>query len=472
MDGSITSIDRSNVTLKQALAAARAAVDRLATLEGRIDRIASRYAAMVVAQGVQLHLVAQEDPFGWSRVLNGLGIKTRSTSVSECHAAARVLLGGRPYGTVNLYAGAMGWALHRHLSGDVAIDDLTDAILAAGGLAAVAMAFRKECAKVRSGPRGGETKYRRLLRELPVAGYIESSDIPGDSLAVLSKCDDGRIKVIVLNQDARRVRESALRLSGRTGKRHRFPPLPKKEVPRRRFSRHAPALQNIHPLAEDHPAVLGSRTLYPSTVVDPGEENVLKPGSYSRKLGDRVTKGRWAGMPILSLSLEERKTCPPDCTLLTTCYGNNMRLARRYRHGPALESKLDAELAILNVKYPNGFVVRLHALGDFYSLEYVNKWLDWLDRYDHLHVFGYSSWKTDTPIGAALQEARRSRWDRFAVRISNADASSRGAITISHEARGSTEQGIVCHTQTGEADCCGSCTLCWSTDRNIVFMVH
>ena len=79
------------------------------------------------------------------------------------------------------------------------------------------------------------------------------------------------------------------------------------------------------PLPPDHPAMLGMRTLYPSTVRSASsDEWVLKSGINSTKLGDRINKGAWRGSRLYSLKLEERKTCPATCAQLGCCYGNHV----------------------------------------------------------------------------------------------------------------------------------------------------
>ena len=75
------------------------------------------------------------------------------------------------------------------------------------------------------------------------------------------------------------------------------------------------------------------------------------------------------------------------------------------------------------MKHVNGFAVRLHNLGDFYSVEYVELWRKLLERHPALHVWGYSArWQVESdPIAAALASlASDVGWDRFAVRLSNA----------------------------------------------------
>lgn len=263
--------------------------------------------------------------------------------------------------------------------------------------------------------------------------------------------------------------------------------LDRKDSPRRRFTDHADlAPERVMGLADDHPAVVEGRTLFPSAVVTPdGSARVLIEGKNQRKLGDRVTKGAWAGMPIFALTLEERATCPSTCHHWTTCYGSGMQYARRNRAGPELEHWLDAELQILGVQYPDGFVVRLHILGDFYSVEYVERWARWLKEIPQLRVFGYTAWPATTEIGGAIMKLRTRMWDRFAIRTSVPADMILGrnpkveyqplATTIRRVAQGKQPEGIVCPAQTHDDVCCGSCGLCWSEaarETPIAFIVH
>ena len=174
-----------------------------------------------------------------------------------------------------------------------------------------------------------------------------------------------------------------------SGRRQARPP-----EPQRRFTE-TPKLnpEGVTGLPEGHEALTGKRTLFPSTVVEPFKsDRCLVSGKNSRKLGDRVTVGPWAGFPIYQLTLEERATCPETCHHWSTCYGNGMQLARRHRHGPDLELAVHGELVDLQEEHPDGFVVRLHVLGDFYSVDYVKVWERWLDEFPALHVFGYTAW--------------------------------------------------------------------------------
>jgi hypothetical protein len=53
---------------------------------------------------------------------------------------------------------------------------------------------------------------------------------------------------------------------------------------------------------------------------------VLKESS-NKKLARRVTKGKFKGYAIRTLTLTERATCPRSCFHWSTCYGNNMPFA-------------------------------------------------------------------------------------------------------------------------------------------------
>lgn len=243
--------------------------------------------------------------------------------------------------------------------------------------------------------------------------------------------------------------------------------------PRRRFTKHATPLVDVLTLAPDHPAVVEGRTLFPKSVVKPtGNEFLLKRGDLSRKFGDRIVKGKWRGYALYSLSLEERKTCPQSCDRWADCYGNKMPFADRFETGPALIENLSVELELLCLKHRNGFAVRLHNLGDFYSVGYVRQWLKWLGDFPALRIFGYTHWSPESRIGRTLDEASRARWDRFAMRFSDSAGDDRRANTINEVARGATPKGITCPAQTGDTDCCGTCGLCWNSTRNIAFMRH
>ena len=231
-----------------------------------------------------------------------------------------------------------------------------------------------------------------------------------------------------------------------------------------------------------HPATVEKRTLFPTTVRDVGQEWLLKGGEHSGKIGRRVRKGAWKGFPIFTLTLEERATCPVSCCLFSSCYGNHMPMARRWRHGEALEWRLRREVAALELEHREGFVVRLHSLGDFYSTAYVAMWRELLERHPALHVFGYTAHvePIEDEIAYELALLVRDYWTRldpprFAVRFSNAPIHARSTVTLEGPGQRPAD-AVICpaqYTPSGKkAESCASCALCWGSTKRVAFLRH
>lgn len=218
-------------------------------------------------------------------------------------------------------------------------------------------------------------------------------------------------------------------------------------------------------------------TMFPSRVQDVGEAAVLKDGAMNSKIGGDVLVGRLEGAKIVTLTLEERATCPRSCDLWSRCYGNGMQYSVRWRHGPELIEKLAEEIADLCAEYER-VLVRLHVLGDFWSVEYVQAWEALLDAHTKLHVFGFTAWGADTEIGREVAAVRAANPDRFMIRHSGRCAPW-GSFTIDFPTeRKQLGDAIVCPEQraamngTDEGRHCGSCGVCWASDRPIVFVEH
>lgn len=223
-------------------------------------------------------------------------------------------------------------------------------------------------------------------------------------------------------------------------------------------------------LAPFHPASRGGATIFPSTVRPASAMvHVLKGGENSRKLGGVVAKGQWKGMPIFMLTLEERHTCPRSCLEWAHCYGNNMHMAQRVSDDGTLTRRLFGELASLNAKHPSGFLVRLHILGDFYSVEYVEFWRQSLADFHALRVFGFSARQAGDPIGRAVIELIRDEPDRFKVRISGAGYETHCSEVV---ASADAATGVLCPAQSDAERSCATCALCWQSDRTISFVRH
>jgi hypothetical protein len=218
-----------------------------------------------------------------------------------------------------------------------------------------------------------------------------------------------------------------------------------------------------------HPAYRAGNTMFPSRVFAPDEvARLLKDGHQQRKIGKEVRKGHRRGWPIFTLTLQERATCPRSCAVYGACFGNGMQAAERIEHGPALEAALLLELTELQAAHPRGFMVRLHVLGDFYSLAYVALWAAALERFPALHVFGFTARLPGTEIGDALGNIIENNWARFAVRFSGLE----GPMLASRVVVGEDPDAIMCPAQTGAAQCCATCALCWHSQRSIGFRRH
>lgn len=240
--------------------------------------------------------------------------------------------------------------------------------------------------------------------------------------------------------------------------------------PRRRFTQRGtrPTVR----LADDHPAVVGATPLFPTRVRSASAaEWILKRGVHSKKLASHFSKGDWLGLPIYSLSLPERSTCPRSCKVWNDCYGNGMPYAVRFRVDQALYVKLTVELEALAVIYPKGFAVRLHSLGDFANPKYVRFWLDAIRAIPKLCVFGFTAWPRASEIGSLI-EAESSMWDRFRIRFSG-DNGRRGATVDDPDVWGKIEGGIVCPAQGHRSEIsCGSCGFCVTSQEPVVFARH
>ena len=240
--------------------------------------------------------------------------------------------------------------------------------------------------------------------------------------------------------------------------------------PRRRFAQRG-ARPGVR-VAADHPAVVNGTPLFPTQVRSASAgEWVLKRGEHSKKYGSHFSVGDWRGLPIYSLTLPERATCPRTCKVWDVCYGNGMPFATRFQVDSVLYAKLTVELEALAVVYPRGFALRLHSLGDFANVRYVRFWLDAVRTLPGLHIFGFTAWPRDSEIGS-LMEVESRKWDRFRIRFSG-DPRPRGATVTDPPAYGWSPNGFVCPAQAHRSDItCGSCGYCIKSQEPVVFARH
>lgn len=223
-------------------------------------------------------------------------------------------------------------------------------------------------------------------------------------------------------------------------------------------------------------AAIEGRTIHPKRRRAPDSiARILQPVSSNAKLGKgraTITRGAWRGFPLFSLTLEERATCPRSCPQWLSCYGNNMRFATRVQHGAALQRALRWELRDLAYRYPNGFAVRLHILGDFYSVAYARFWRAQLHEIPQLHLYGYTHRDPRSTIGGILHEMNISPrcWIRFSDYF---DSGAVYGLTASVVQQWPTKpDGIPCPEQTGKTESCLTCGLCWAARKRILFLAH
>lgn len=226
--------------------------------------------------------------------------------------------------------------------------------------------------------------------------------------------------------------------------------------------------RKVAPMPED-----AAGTRFKSRVLPVAEAgNLLVSGHNNMKLGRDVRKGKLKGYWIYTLSLEERATCPRSCFHWRDCYGNALHMNKRIDHAdPAFLPALEAEIEMLLKRHKTGVLIRLHALGDFYSVGYVDFWRRMLDEHANLSIFGYTARNNEDPIGEAVIRLRHRQWDRFAIRSSNGARHNKATVSIKTEAD-CPPDAFVCPEQTGKTICCATCAACWSTKKNVAFLEH
>lgn len=229
------------------------------------------------------------------------------------------------------------------------------------------------------------------------------------------------------------------------------------------------------PMSKTEIAVMTGRTVYQAKVKSAETlgktEKVLKKSSNG-KLGKKISKGSWKGFPIFTLTLEERATCRQTCAHWFDCYGNNMFRATRYQVDASLLPQIWKELQELQKKYPAGFAVRLHVLGDFYSVEYVGFWRMALQTFPALHIWGYTE-RHDDSVGHAIRLLKHEQGERFRIRFSGVigiDGALPENFTSMQLAK--EKQAFVCPEQTGKTETCSTCGACWQSTKPVVFLTH
>lgn len=212
------------------------------------------------------------------------------------------------------------------------------------------------------------------------------------------------------------------------------------------------------------------RTRYLKSIKQPSL-NMLKPGKQNAKLGDKVQVKMWQGLPMYSLTLEERRSCPDHCEQWDNCYGNNMPFAHRFDHThPDFYTNLEANILALLAKHEQGIVVRLHVLGDFFSVKYVLFWFTLLVDHPNLHIFGYVHHRKNSDIGSAIDAINKVMSDQCRIRFSDDNTTEFNATVIASDQ--DSYEGIICPEQTGRTASCTTCGYCWASDKPVNFLAH
>ena len=230
-------------------------------------------------------------------------------------------------------------------------------------------------------------------------------------------------------------------------------------------------MTTLHPT---HSAIVNGHTMYKKNLYDATDykHDVIKK-STNVKLGKKILKGIWKDHPMYTVTLEARATCTDECEHYLDCYDNNMPFAHRFKANQALIDKMAIELDKLDKKHPLGYVVRLHILGDFYSVAYVKWWKKQLQTRPNLKIYGYSrnhvssKYAKVRSIAKEIVKVRLQFADRFKIRFSNLPSD-----TLSANSEHVSTQGFTCPQQTGKTASCGTCGLCWTSTKPVIFLDH
>jgi hypothetical protein len=236
-------------------------------------------------------------------------------------------------------------------------------------------------------------------------------------------------------------------------------------------------------LSKTQSAINNHKTIFNKTVKSVSDgmgktERALKI-STNKKLKKKISIGKYKGFPMVSLTLEERATCTNKCLFWAKCYGNNMPFATRYKVDSGLLIQIEKDLDYYSTKYPNGFLVRLHVLGDFSSVDYVLFWERMLVEHPALHIFGYTDrWHNNALCAGIRGQITRLRlkygW-RFAIRDSNNPNHNFTALSMNSEiakTKLKNKELFICPEQLGKVNGCGDCGLCWTSKKAVGFITH
>lgn len=266
----------------------------------------------------------------------------------------------------------------------------------------------------------------------------------------------------------------------------------------------APRPELVKALPPNSPAILNKGSLFPKSENPATEEtNIFVRSTKDRKTGTQIKVGPWKGFPIYTVTLAERTTCWEGCPTYRTCYGNGMPFASRIVPDDNFLKLFNRQARNLAEKHPQGYMVRLHQLGDVYSMDYLNTIQKTFYDVPQMHIWMTTAWPykgcPDAPegseIGDAIYQWRAEEREkakapdykhRLAIWFSSKTAHPGSATTtiivpdIENKGTKALNIGkttnpvnpnekfnnIVCPEQVGLKADCGSCGLCWSQSFN------
>ncbi len=135
---------------------------------------------------------------------------------------------------------------------------------------------------------------------------------------------------------------------------------------------------------------------------------------------------------------------------------------------------LEPELDTLDRRFPDGYSLRLHVLGDFYSKEYVLFWYRQLLKRPRLNIFGYTHRDPiSDPIGSMIECIWFLFGARFNILQSSGILGRSGRPVALLETDKDAEKLPVCPEQTGQATGCLDCGLCTLPYvKGVTFHIH
>ena len=156
-----------------------------------------------------------------------------------------------------------------------------------------------------------------------------------------------------------------------------------------------------------------------------------------------------------------------------------MHWAIRWQAGPALERRLETQVAELAESHPRGFVVRLHVLGDFYSPEYVALWRSLLVAVPALHIWVFTAcWNVDDvrlngmgqtagPIAAALAALIADYQPARLMALLSDGPRPRSAIVV-ETPEAAPAGSVVCPYDIGTRPSCCDCGICLAKIKKLI----